>query len=65
MCEGEDYCESKEDILQWLSGKFVILLYNQIRFDPNRFKQAARLKESRIDYIPINSQMRTITPYKI
>ena len=32
MCEG-DGCKTKEEIMEWLSGKFIVLLYNQIRFD--------------------------------
>ena len=28
LCEGHAYCESKEEILKWLSGKFVVLVYN-------------------------------------
>ena len=28
MCEGHDYCRDKEDILKWLSGKYIVLLYN-------------------------------------
>lgn len=29
MCEGEDYCESKEDIKKWLANKFIVLIHNQ------------------------------------
>lgn len=28
ICEGHSYCESKENIKQWLSGKFIVVLYN-------------------------------------
>ena len=42
-----------------------MLLYNQIRFDPNNFLEAASIKESRISYIPISSQVRNIIPHKV
>ena len=32
MCEG-DGCKDKQEILEWLSGKYIVLLYNQIRFN--------------------------------
>ena len=28
MCEGHDYCKSKREIIDWLSGKYIVLLYN-------------------------------------
>ena len=34
MCTGEDYCESKENILKWLSdNKYVMLVHNTVIFD--------------------------------
>ena len=65
MCEGETYCESKEDIQKWLSGKFIVLLYNHIRFDTQHFFEAAKIKESRISYVALSSQVRHINPFKI
>ena len=55
MCEGESYCESQEDIKKWLQRKFIVLLYNQIRFDSENFLDNAKIKESRLAYIPISS----------
>ena len=65
MCEGESYCESKEDIRKWLSRKFIILLYNQIRFDPENFHELTKIEESRISYVPISSQVRNIHPFAV
>ena len=65
MCEGKDYCASKEEIKAWLPGKYVVLLYNQIRFDPHNFYQSSSIKESRISYIPVSSQVRNIYPFKV
>ena len=28
MCEGADYCESEENIREWLRHKYIVLLYN-------------------------------------
>ena len=58
-------CKSKDEIKEWLSGKYIVLFYNQIRFDPKNFFEESKIKESRISYIPINSQMRQIVPYKV
>ena len=33
MCEGEDYCESVDNIRKWLRRKWIVLLYNEKRFD--------------------------------
>ena len=54
MCEGEG-CESEENIRKWLKGKFIVLLYNQARFDQDRYFSDSKVKESRIQYIPVSS----------
>ena len=28
MCEGADYCESEENIREWLKRKYIVILYN-------------------------------------
>ena len=28
MCEGESHCRSRDEIRDWLSGKYIVLLYN-------------------------------------
>ena len=58
-------CKEKEEIQKWLQRKFIILLYNQMRFDPKGFHEAAIISESRINYIPISSQVRQIIPFKV
>ena len=32
MCEGSG-CESESDIREWLKNKYIVLLYNHVRFD--------------------------------
>ena len=63
-CEG-DGCESKENIREWLKRKYIVILYNQIRFDSTKYFKDSRVAESRIAYIPISSQNREVISYKI
>lgn len=67
MCEpgGDVVCKSDEEIREWLSGKWIVLLYNQIRFDQEQYFEASRIQEARISYIGVNSQARQINPHKI
>lgn len=65
MCEGHDYCKTKAEIQEWLRGKYIVLLFNQARFQSNKFDDSVVVKESRIKYIPINSQSRWISPFKL
>ena len=58
MCEGYDYCEKKEDIREWLRGKYILLLYNQIRFQTEEYFEEAAVKEAVLQYVPISSQTR-------
>ena len=37
MCEGKDICRSRDEIREWLSGKYILILYNQIVFRPDEF----------------------------
>ena len=34
-CHGEDYCKSDDEINQFMRDKWLVLLYNRIRFDPD------------------------------
>ena len=60
QCEESEevQCKTEEEIKKWLSGKYIILLYNQIVFDQENYFSDARKKEARIEYIPISSQVR-------
>ena len=65
MCEGHDYCKSKEEILDWISGLYIVLLYNQVRFDAESMWEGAYVYESRIKYIPVSSMIRQLIPYRL
>ena len=36
MCEGEG-CESEEKIREWLKLKYIVIVYNQVRFDSEQY----------------------------
>ena len=55
MCKGYNYCKSEQEIRDWLSGKFIVVLYNQMRFKTDEFGSESVIKEARIQYIPISS----------
>ena len=67
LCDSQERndCFSKEDTLKWLSRKFIVLLYRQVRFDPSKFFQSTKIRETRLTYIPISSQERQIIPFKL
>ena len=53
-CSGSDDCKSEEEIEEFLRGAYVMVLYNQIRFDGSRFHEDAILPESRVKWMPIS-----------
>ena len=65
MCEGHDYCESEETIRAWLKRKFVLLIFNEIKFELDGFGQDVSIYESKLLYMPVNSQMREIIPFSV
>ena len=32
MCEGRSICRTRDEIRDWLSGKYIVILYNQVVF---------------------------------
>ena len=65
QCHDRDDCKSHEEIKAFLKNKFLLLLHNRMRFDRQEFSEDLIVKESLIDWIPINTQMRMRLPYKI
>jgi len=55
MCEGESYCKTRQEITDWLSGKYIVLLHNQVRFKTDDFGTERLVREARIIYIPVSS----------
>ena len=40
-CHDQDYCKSDEEIMQFMKDKWLVLLTNRIRFDPDKFRSEA------------------------
>ena len=57
MCQGHEECKTEEEIRKWLKRKYILLLYNQIRFETEGYFDEAAKKESRVLYFPINTQV--------
>lgn len=64
MCEGEG-CESEEAIREWLKRKYIVIIYNHIRFDTEQYFMDSIVRESRLAYIPISSQTQEIISFKV
>ena len=64
MCKG-DGCESEENIREWLKRKYIVIIYNIVRFNSEEYFDGSRVAESRIAYIPVSSQNREIISFKI
>ena len=60
-CNAEDHpdvdCASEEEITEFIRNKFMLILYNQVRFDSNFYGEEAITKESRVMYVQVNSQI--------
>ena len=51
----KDYCKSEQEIYNWLSFKYFLLIENQKRFIPHQFSQNDRiLAMSSLKWIPIS-----------
>ena len=47
-CHGHSYCKTDEEITDFMKDKFLLLLYNKIRFDGNLYGQEAFVEESKL-----------------
>ena len=65
MCHGEDYCKSRAEILDWLSGKYIVLLYNERRFLNEVVNGESIREELRLTYVPVSSQIRELIPFSV
>ena len=59
-------CKSPEDIIMWLRRKFVLVNSNRMRFSTRDYDSKSKVvKESFLNWVPINSQLREEVVYKI
>ena len=64
-CQGYEYCKTDEQITQFMKGKYLLLLSNQIRFDSDLYGIESILPESRIMWISISTQMQLSFPFVV
>ena len=50
-CEGKDHCKSEEEVEAFFKGKFIIMLYNHVRFDNKHFGEDSIKQESKMYWI--------------
>ena len=65
MCTGHSYCKNEREVRDWLKRKFIVILHNQIRFDTQVYGKGAVVKESRLIYHGVSSQISVIVPFKV
>ena len=58
-------CKTDEQIISYFRNKWILMYYNQIRFDSFEFGLDAIQTESQIKWLPINTQQQTTYPFKI
>ena len=57
-CKDKPYCRSDQEILEFFSNKYLVILHNQILFDSTKQSEESIKRESRIKWIRINTQSR-------
>ena len=60
----EKDCLPEVDIRKFLRDKWLIFFNNQIRFDSQNYNEDSILGESRMTWIPVNTQFQQSIPYK-
>ena len=54
-CHDQDYCKSDQEINQFMKDKWIVLLYNRIRFDPEAYRSDAFVEESLFEWVTVNT----------
>ena len=58
-CKGQAHCKSEEEVEAFFKGKYIILLYNHIRFDSEYFGRESIKQESKMFWIRASSYKQT------
>lgn len=58
-------CKEEQEIKNWLKRKFVLTVYNSKRFVLEEFDENKVKLEARTNWLPVNSQIRVETIFKI
>ena len=64
-CHDQDYCKSDEEIMEFMKNKFILMLSNKVRFDPEKYSTEAFVEESVLEWITINTQVTITLPYSL
>ena len=55
ICHDKPICKPRDEIIEFARGKYLVLLYNQINFDSNRYREHSIQPESNTVWIPVNT----------
>ena len=58
-------CKSDAEITEFIRGKFMMLVFNQVRFDSSQYGHDSIISESKLQWVPVNSQIQQTVPFKI
>ena len=64
-CENKPYCKPEQEITDFFKGKYLLFLSNQVRFDEKYFGYESVIKESRIEWIPISTQVQQMKVFEV
>ena len=66
-CKGgeEAGCASDEEIIKFMRNKFILLYYNQIRFNSFLYGKEAITPEAQLNWLSVNTQMQTLIPFNV
>ena len=57
---GEEFCKTEEEIDDFMRGKYLLLLNNQIRFDSHDYNEDSIKMESRIRWMQETQGLRAL-----
>ena len=64
-CFDKYYCKTNQEITDFFTGKYLMLLNNQIRFDENFYGQDAIIHESVVHWIPISTMTKRMNVFEV
>jgi len=63
---GPGVCKSEEQIKGWLARKFILINFNQMRFETREFSPKLKIvEELKLLWVPISTQLREELVYKV
>mmetsp|Transcript_26394 Transcript_26394/g.35270 ORF Transcript_26394/g.35270 Transcript_26394/m.35270 type:complete len:102 (+) Transcript_26394:533-838(+) len=65
QCKDKSYCLDKKAISKWLSGRFIVIRHNYIRFDETVLGPDSIVRESKYEFVPIMTRQKVEIPFKV